>query len=773
VGRPQAARHLAGRGRFTDDLALPRMVHVAFVRSPHAHARIVAIDRARAAAMDGVVAVVTGEELAAVCDPWVGTLAHLKGMKSPPQSPLAIGKAAWQGEPVVAVVAARRAIAEDAAALVAVEWEPLPAVTDPEAALAPGSPLIHPELGDNLAYRAELAAGDVAAAFAAADVIVADTFELGRHTGVPLEPRTIVADFDPVERRLTVHQASQTPHIMQDILARHLRLPEQDVRVVVRDVGGSFGIKLHAYPDEIAACALAVLLGRPVKFVADRLESFQSDIHARDHRVRAELAVARDGTILGMRVDDLTGIGPFSVYPRTSAVEGGHVIRLMPAVYRFGAYAATLRVVFQNKTPMCQYRSVGHPVAYAVMESLVDRAGRALGLDPVEMRRRNWVTRDRFPYTTVNGDFLERLSHEEAMATLLAMSDYRALARERDRLRARGVYRGLGLCVFIESTTPGLAGYAVGGARISSQDGCTVRLEPAGGLTVLTGVTEQGQGTETMIAQVVASTVGVPLESVRVITGDTAVTPYGGGTWASRGTGVGGEAALQSGKAMRESILLIAEAILGGDRAALDVRGGQVVDAATGEARLALPELARIAHFRADTLPKDFQAQLTVTRHYVPRHQTFAFTNGVQLAHVEVDVETGFVTLLGHWVVEDCGRMVNPALVAEQVRGAVVQGLGAALFEHCVYDEQGQLLTATMADYLVPMAPEMPPIAVGHVETPTALAEGGFKGAGEAGVAGAPGAVLNAVNDALAPLGARVTAIPITPDRVLTALGAL
>jgi carbon-monoxide dehydrogenase large subunit len=773
VVRPQTARLLAGRGVYTDDIKLPRMTHVAFLRSPHAHARIVSIDTAAATAVPGVVAVVTGEEIARVCEGWVGTLAHFAGMKSAKQYPLAIGKATWQGEAVVAVVAESRAIAEDAVGRVVVRWEPLPAVTDPETALDPSTPVIHPELGDNLAFQLELSAGDPDRTFKEADAVYADTFWMGRHTGVTLEPRTLLADYDPVERRLTVYHSFQAPNMMQDILARHLGLEEQNVRVITRDVGGSFGIKVHIYPDEMATCALSVMLGRPVKFVADRLESFLSDIHARDHRVRAEIAVKRDGTILGMTIDDLTGIGPYSVYPRTSAVEGNQTIRLTPAVYRFRDYRGTLKVVLQNKTPMCQYRAVGHPIAFAVMEAMVDLVARELGLDPVDVRRRNYVTGEMYPHTAATGYFFERLSHEEALDTLLDMSDYRALCAERDRLRARGVYRGLGLCAFVELTVPGAAFYGVGGARISSQDGCTVKLEPSGKLVCMTGVTEQGQGTDTMIAQVMASAVGVPIEDVRVLTGDTLVSPYGGGTWASRGAGIGGEAALQAGKALKENILRVAATILGGDPLDLDLRKGKIVDAATGQVRLDLAELGRVAYFRPDTLPKDFQSELTVTRHYVPRHQAFAFTNGIQLSYVEVDPDTGFVRLLGHWVVEDCGRIINPRLVDEQLRGAVVQGIGAALFEHCIYDAEGQLLTATMADYLVPMAAEMPDIVVGHVETPTGFAEGGFKGAGEAGVAGAPGAVLNAVNDALAPFKARVTRQPITPDVVLQALGKL
>ena len=771
VVRPQTARLVAGRGLYTDDVPIPRMLHVAFVRSPHAHARMAAIDTRAASALPGVVRVVTGREMAAHCQPWVGILKNYANMKSAPQYPLAVDKAVWQGEPVVAVVAESRALAEDGAGLVKITWEPLPPVVDAEAALAPGATVIHPELGDNLALEATISSGDVDAAFRSADAVYTDTFDTGRHTVVSLEPRVVLADYDPTEQTLTAYHSGQAPYMFHDILSRHLGIPEHRVRVINKDVGGSFGLKIHTYPDEIATCALAVMLGRPVKFLADRMESFQTDIHSRDHRVTAEVAVRRDGTILAMRVDDLAPVGPFSMYPRSSVVESGQVLRTTPGPYRFRDYQARGRVVFQNKTPMSQYRAVGHPVAALVMEAMVDRVARELDLDPVDVRRRNLLTADMYPYTAPSGLFFEKLSHEESLDSVLELSNYRALCAERDRLRGQKVYRGVGLCVFIDLTVPGAQTYGTGGARISSQDGTTIRLEPTGKLTVISSVTEQGQGTDTILAQVAASTVGVAIEDVRVVTGDTLVTPYGGGTWGSRAAGIGGEATIQSGKALKENMLKVAAAVLEVDALALDVRNGHVIDAATGEARMPLSELGRIAYFRPDTLPKDFQSELTVTRHYVPRHQPLAFTNGVQCSYVEVDVDTGFVTLLGHWVAEDCGRIINPMLVDEQVRGGVAHGLGDALWEHCIYDAQGQLLTTTLMDYLVPMAGEMPDIGVAHVETPTAYSEGGFKGAGEGGVAGAPGAVLNAVNDALAPFNARVTRVPMTPEVILRALG--
>jgi carbon-monoxide dehydrogenase large subunit len=349
--------------------------------------------------------------------------------------------------------------------------------------------------------------------------------------------------------------------------------------------------------------------------------------------------------------------------------------------------------------------------------------------------------------------------------------DYDGLRKEQAALRARGIHRGIGLATFIEITNPSAAFYGVGGARISSQDGCTLRLNPQGGVVAAIGVTEQGQGTEAVIAQVVATAMGVPLADVRVVTGDTDATPYGGGTWACRAAGIGGEAAWQSGKALRQNVLAAAAALLQADAASLDIRDGRIVDALSGAERMPLAEFGRIAYFRPDTLPAGLAPELVVTRHYVPKDYPFAFTNGMQASYVEVDTDTGYVKLLKHWCVEDCGTVLNPQLVDEQIRGGIVQGIGAALFEECRYDAEGQMLNGSMVDYLVPMAFEMPDIDVAHVVTPTASSELGAKGAGEAGTAGAPAAVINAINDALGPFGARVNSQPARPQVILRALG--
>ena len=769
VPRPNAQRLLQGRGVFTDDLRFPRLAHVAFFRSPYAHARIKRLDFGKAKSQPGVIGVFDGRAVAEYCTPWVAVLAHLKGIKSPPQHAIAIERACWQGEACAAVVAESRSQAEDAVQLIEAEWEELPVVVEMEESLE-GKRVIHPELGDNICFKRELDTGGVDEIFARADVVVEDTFHFGRHTGVCPEGRAILADYNAAEHSLTVYHATQAPHMMQDIFSRHLNIPEANVRVIAKDIGGSYGIKVHVYADEMATAALSVMLRRPVKFLADRLESFLSDIHAREHRTRVRLACTKAGEILAFDLDDLTAIGPYSVYPRTSGIEGNQVVNLTGGPYKHQKYKARLHVVFTNKNVTCQYRAVGHPIAVALTEGIVDLAAQKIGMDPAEFRRKNLIADDAYPYTFPSGIKFEKLSHHKALDLLLKITNYADLRAEQSRLRKQKIYRGIGLAAMIEVTNPSPAFYGVGGARISAQDGATLRLEPTGMVTVMCSVTEQGQGTEGIFAQIAASAVGVSMDKVKVITGDTGVTPYGGGTWASRGAGIGGEAVLLAGRALRSNILDVASQILKLDKAELDIEANAVINKLTQERKLEMAELGRIAYFRPDTLPLDFQSELTVTRHYTPRQYGFTFTNGIQASLVEVDPDTGFVKLLKHWCVEDSGTIINPMLVDEQIRGGVVQGIGAALYEECLYGPDGQLLNGNMADYLVPMSGEMPDIVCAHIETPTLQSQLGAKGVGEAGTAGAPAAVMNAINDALAPLNARVTRMPFTPERILTAL---
>lgn len=769
--RQNALRHLAGRGNYVSDMQLPRMVHAAFLRSPMARARIAALDVEAARSAPGVVAVFTAADLNPLCASWTSNLDHFAGMVSTPQNILAEDETLWAGHPVAMVLARSRAEAEDALEYIELELDELPPVCGVEAALDPGTAPAAPGLASNLCYRNELRTDRVEAAFASAALVVQADYAFGRHTAVTLEPRAIVADFDPASGQLTVHHGTQTPFQFQDIYARHFGLPDHKVRVVSPDVGGSFGMKLHLYNEEMAAVAATLKLHRPVRFVADRLESFQTDIHAREHHVKARMALDADGMILAMDVDDHAPIGAFSAYPRTSVVEGNQAFRLMGAPYRMRDYRGRLNVLFQNKVQTSQYRAVGHPIACAVTETLLDQAAARLGIDPWDIRARNVIPDDAYPCASATGYRFEKLSHQRSLEKLRELMGYDALRAEQAALRGRGVYRGIGLATFVEITNPGAAFYGVGGARISAQDGAVVRLTPGGEVHCAISVTEQGQGTETMISQVVADQLGVSPDQVKVTTGDTDATPSGGATWACRGAGIGGETALLAGRDLARQILTIAGAVLQADPASLALRRGEVVDAATGTPRLPLAEIGRIATYRPDTLPAGVDNSLTVARHFAPSGYPFGFTNGVQAAWVEVDPETGLVRLLKHWVVEDCGRIINPLLVDEQIRGGVVQGLGPALFEECLYDDGGQLLNGSLADYLVPMACEMPDIVIGHVETPTEDTILGAKGVGEAGTAAAGAAVMNAVNDALSPLGVRLTQTPMTPARILAALG--
>jgi aerobic carbon-monoxide dehydrogenase large subunit len=765
--RADDPRLLTGRGRYVDDVTLPRMVHAAFVRSAHAHARLtrVSLDRARQA--PGVVGVLTGDAVARLCKPYRGVLLHYKGMKTGAMLPLAVERVRYVGEPIVVIAAESRAAADDAAALVGIEYEPLPAVLAPDAALAEGAPVIHPELGDNILYETRLTAGDVERALSAGRVWER-TFTTGRHTGVPLEPRSMIADYEPATRALTVWISTQVPHMMQAVLADLFGLREPRVRVIAPDVGGSFGIKIHVYQDDMAVCALALTLGRPVKFVASRRESFLSDIHAREQTIRVEVGADREGVLTAMRASITAAVGPYSAYPRSSVVEGGQVLRLLPGPYRLRNYDASLRVVAQNKVVTSQYRAVGHPIATAVTESMIELVARDLGLDPAEVRRRNLVCADELPYTSATGNVFDSGSYQAALARLLEAAGYDQLRREQAEARAEGRHVGIGLACFVELTGPGAQFYGVGGAPISGQEGATLRLEPGGAVTALVGVTNQGQGTHTALAQIIADELDVDLDDISVVSGDTAVVPYGGGTWASRGMPIGGGVTLLAARALGERIRSVAAALLEANAADIELGGGRAVVRGSPGRGLSYSEIARAAHFRSNEL-RGVEPSLEATVHYT-NPAPWTFTNGAHLAVVEVDVETGRVRVLRYVAVDDCGRMVNPALVEGQIAGGVAQGLGGALKEHCVYDEAGQLLTTTMMDYAVPTFADVPAIETHHIESPAPTIAGGFKGAGEAGATGAPAAILNAVNDALSPLGVMLTDQPITPERVVQAL---
>ncbi len=766
IPRREARRLAEGGGRYTDDLDVANVSHVAFLRSPYPHARIRSIDTTAAGKSPGVVAVVTGDDLTAVCKPWQTQLAGFPGHSSPPQYPLARDEVCWQGEALVAVVAATRAQCEDALELIEIEWEELPAAASVEVAAAAGAPVFNSAKANNLGLDHAFVAGDPDRAFREASAVVEHDFVFERQTGVTLEPRVIVAEFDPRTRQLTIHHSHQAPHQMRDIFATQLGLPLAHVRVVTPDVGGAFGMKLSAYPDEMAVAAIAVLLGRPVKFSADRLESFVSDTQAREARVRGRLAVDADGRLMAMEVAVVSGFGAYVNYPRGSIGEGLQAVHMSAAAYRLPNFRGQVRGYFQNKPTSGVLRGVGQPIATTVTEQLLDVAARKIGIDPAELRRRNYAEAATAGAKSVGGILLGRLSLERCHERLLAFMDYEGLRKTQTELRNDGIYRGIGLAVYIEQTAVGPALYGTMQVRASANETCRVMLDPDGGIRCEASITDQGQGTRTALVQIVAQELGVEPDAIEIVSGDTGTTPMGGGAWASRGAALGGEAALRATRQLRRNVLTIAASMLQADASTLRLDRGSIVNAA-GLVQMKLADLASAAFYRSHLIPLDVLPPLEAVESYAPRSIPYIAANGIHAAHVEVDPELGTIRMLDFWVAEDCGRVINPLLVDEQIRGGVVQGIGSALYEQCIYGSEGQIENGSLMDYLVPMAGEMPDIHIAHVETPTPVTTLGSRGVGEAGTVAAGAAVWTAVNDALSPLGAAVTAQPMTPEHVL------
>ncbi len=772
IPRPSVFRLLRGRGRYVADIKLPRMLHVAFVRSPHAHAKILRIDTSAARAAPAVFRVLTGHELSEVCTPFIGVAHNRPGHKSAPQYPMAVDRVFWQGQPVVAVVAHSRAEAEDAAELVEIEWEELAPILDGGAALAPSAPVIHNSLSNNLAFEHNIKAGNPDQAFAQAAHVVDHQFNFIRQTGLTLEPRGLIAHFDTGSESLTVYHSHQSPHQMQGVFSRHLGIPEHKVRVIAPDVGGGFGLKINVYAEELAVVAISKIIGLPVKFCADRIESFISDIHVRDHKIRARMACAADGTITAMSVDDVSSIGAYGMYMRFNITESLMLVTNTGAAYDFSNYAAHTRNAFVNKSLIGMFRGVGIPLSTVVTEVLADMAANKLGMDPVEFRRRNYRKKENMPCVAPGGNKLNNVSFHACLDRLTAVMDYEKLRQEQTELRKQGIYRGIGIATFVEPTAYGPAFYGPTGAPISVQDGCTIRLEPTGVLRCITSITDQGQGTLASIAQIIADTIGVDMDSVEVMGGDSALTAYGGGAWASRGIVYGGEAALKAARQLANNVKQVAAAITQSSPNDLEIVKGEILNKHTGTQVSSLADVGKIGYFRQDTLPPDLDVQLSVTMSHVVNNHSYYMTVGTQGSHVEIEAETGFIKVLGHWAITDCGRVINPLIVEDQLRGGIVQGIGSTLYEECIYDEIGNMVNATMADYLAPMASEMPDIYVEQIETPERTTQLGAKGVGEAGVIGAMGALWVSVSDALKPFGATISDQPFTPERVLDAIAA-
>lgn len=768
VPRREDPRFLTGRTRYVDDIHLPRTVHAAFVRSLHPHAVITRIGTGRAAAARGVVAVLTGEAAAPLARPIRGELL-LKEWKRSDFPILGWPRVRFVGEAVAAVAATDRYLAEDAAELVDVEYALLGVVADVEAALAPESPLLNPEWGDNVFMDRRVKVGEVEEAFAAADLVWERTYRTHRHGAVPMEGRACLADYDPATRGLTVYSSTQIPHLLRTELAGILGLAEHGVRVIAPDVGGGFGLKAHLFPEEVAVCLLSIRLGRPVKWVEDTREHLLSSNHAHEHVHRVKVAAKNDGTILGVTVDILVDCGAYSCWPESAGAEAGQAMDVLPGLYKMRNYEGRTRAVATNKCPVGAYRGVGRPAAVFTMERAVEDIARRLGLDPVEIRLKNYIGDEEFPYTAVTGLQYDSGSPVASLRKVVEAVGYAEFRRAQAEARARGRYLGIGFGSFVEQTAHTTVEYARRGATIvRGYDTVSVSLDPSGTVTVDSSLHSHGQGHETSFAQVVAERLGVPLEDVRVRFGDTRSAPYGMGTYASRSAVLGGGAGWKAADLVRKALLTVAAHLMEAGAEDLEIVDGTITVKGSPQSRMTVAEVARIAFHRPERLPAGVMpSDLASIQNYDAYPGTGAFSNAIHAAIVEVDPATGFVRILRYVVVEDCGVMINPLIVDGQVHGGVAQGIGGALLEQFVYDENGQMLSQTLVEYLLPTALEIPAIEIHHVQTPSPFTLGGFKGVGEGGAI-APYATLgNAVTDALAPLGVSVDALPLSPNRIL------
>ncbi|HXG39516.1 MAG TPA: xanthine dehydrogenase family protein molybdopterin-binding subunit [Candidatus Limnocylindrales bacterium] len=769
VKRIEDRRFVTGRGEYVDDVPLPDALHVAIVRSTYAHALIRAIDRSEALDQEGVVAVVTAADLGSTNGPhphptWFPPHPPLQAAVRPFTRPeriwlLAADRVRFVGEPVAAVVATDRYLAEDAARLVAVDYEPLPVVPDAERGLAPDAPLINPEWGDNVAARFAISAGDVDAAFARAARVVRRRLRYARAICTPIEPRGVAAR-PGRSGDLTVWSSTQQPHWLRDALERILRRPGDTIRVVAPDVGGGFGLKSMVYPEELLVPWLALHLGRAVKWIETRRENLQSATHARDQVHDIELALAADGTILGLRDRYIVDTGCASV---ENIVCAYNTAAHLPGAYRIPALAIECTVGLSNKAPLAAERGAGRPEAAFALEGILDAAADELGIDPAELRLRNALRGDEMPhdhgilYRDGAPLRLDAGDYRESIAEALRILEYDRWRAEQGRARREGRLIGIGMAGYIEGT------------GVPPYEAASVRVDPSGRVVVTVGPPSQGQGHETTLAQIAAEVLSVPIGFVRVVQGDTYAFPSGGGTIASRIIVVVGNAVAAAATELRRKILLAAEDILEVGASDLDIVEGRVVVRGSPERGISLAALAARVTPGIGRLGSAGPG-LEARGAFQP--PTVTFGSGFHAAVVEVDPDSGLVTILRYVVVHDCGRIVNPAIVDGQVVGGIAQGIGHGLFEELVYDETGQLLTGTFTDYLLPRATDLPTPTVVHRETPSERNPLGVKGVGEAGTVPGAALVLGAVRDALGPAGRSLDTVPVTPARILAALEA-
>jgi aerobic carbon-monoxide dehydrogenase large subunit len=752
IRRREDPRLITGTATYVEDIQMPGMHYAVIVRSPHAAAKIRSISAEQAKVAPGVVAVFTGRDTEHVGPVPCG--AALPGLRVPHHHVLATQRVYYVGHPVAVVVATDRYLARDAADLIEVDYDVLPAVADPEKALGKDSPAVHPEWPDNIAFTFHQEGGEVDKAFAEADVVVKQRITSQRLIPMAMETRGVVADWRGADRQLTLYTSTQIPHLVRTLVAQMLGLEENRLRVVTPEVGGGFGSKLNVYAEEALMGFVAMKIAKPVKWIESRRENFLCTIHGRGHVDYYELAAKRDGVILGIKLRIIQDLGAYHQL-LTPAIPTLSVL-MMPGLYKARNVRADIVGVFTNCMPTDAYRGAGRPEATHGIERMVDILADELKMDPADIRLKNFVGKNEFPYPTATGLLYDSGDYAAPLKRALDTVGYVKLRQEQAEARENGRWMGIGISTYGEICAIGPSPATPAGGWESA----TVKIEPSGKVTVMTGACPHGQGEETTFAQIAADELGVSIDDVLVIRGDTAIVQYGIGTFGSRGTAIGGTALYFALQDLKAKIKKFGAMLLESEDVSFS--SGQVICNRTGKSK-SLPEIAA-ASYRAMKLPPDTEPGLLATRFWEPPNFTFPF--GAHIVVTDIDADSGQIHIRRYVAVDDCGNMINPLLVDGQVHGGVAQGLGQALWEQAVYDENGQLITGELTDYAVPRAHMMPWIESDHTITPSPVNPLGVKGVGEAGTIGCSPAVVNSVVDALSPLGIRHIDMPLTPEKI-------
>ncbi len=760
IKRREDPRLIQGLAQYVDDVKLVDILHVAILRSPYAHARILSINTDAARSHPGVVAVVTGDDIkdklgtvpCATTDP-----EGFPGMKVPPHYCLALEKVRLVGEPVVAVVAEDKYIAQDAVDLVEVDYDPLDAVTSSEDALAAGAPILHEQFGTNQAFTWSLAGGDIDTALAEADRVVKQKFVHQRLAPNAIEPRGVLANYEAGDGQLTLWSSTQIPHLLRTQLSVMLGMAENRVRVIAPEVGGGFGSKLNVYAEEGLLGYISRELNRPVKWIEGRRENMMHTIHGRDQTGDVEVAVKNDGTITGLKYTVMADVGAYYqlLTPAIPTLTG----LMLCGCYRFQNVAMNLTATFSNKMATDAYRGAGRPEATYLVERIVDCVAHDLNMDPLEVRRKNLIGADEFPFTTGTALAYDSGDYTTALDKAMGMIDYDALRKEQAELREQGRYLGIGLSTYVEICGMGPSAAMPAGGWESS----TVRVDPTGKVTVLTGVSPHGQGQETSFAQMIADGLGVDIDDVKIVHGDTEIVQYGIGTFGSRAMAVGGAALHIAMEKIREKANKIAAHLLEANPQDIVMDDNMYFVQGNPDNALSLADISTTAHVGVN-LPEGLEPGMAETHFFEPSNFTYPF--GTHIAIVEVSADTGEIEIKRYIAVDDCGNIINPLLVEGQLHGGIVQGLSQALFEEVVYDEGGQMLSGSFMDYALPRAHHFPRFEMDNTITPSPVNPMGVKGVGEAGTIGSTPCIVNAVVDALKPFGVRHIDMPLRPEKI-------